>query len=126
MKAKILLVDDDSLVSTSVARLLEKNGYEVAVVNDGFLAIEQIKTQTFDLIICDIRMPGMNGLETVQKIREIQKNLGRKQMAEVFLTGYAERELENQANQLKVSHYLYKPFDIKELISIIEKFTSNE
>lgn len=126
MAKKILLVDDDDLILKSVETVLKKCGYQVVLASDGFEAIEKIGDFDFDLIICDMRMPGMNGIETVQRIRQELALIGKGKVAEIFLTGYAENDLEKQAKAMKVNGYLYKPFDLQEFISKIQRVLANE
>lgn len=124
MANKILLIDDDDLVTQSIVNLLKRKGYQVIPVADGYSALEEVEKSEFDLIICDIRMPGLNGIETIKKIRHKLDEIGRQKPSEIFLTGYAEKKLEKEAKQLGVRHYFYKPFDIEQLISAIEEVTS--
>jgi len=122
---KILLIDDDDLILKSVENLLKNQGYQVVLATDGFEALERVKDLDFDLIICDMRMPGMNGIETVQNIRQELGKSGKKNVAEIFLTGYAEQDLEKQARQMKVKGYIYKPFDLKEFLLTIRRALEN-
>ncbi|PIV39621.1 MAG: DNA-binding response regulator, partial [Candidatus Omnitrophica bacterium CG02_land_8_20_14_3_00__42_8] len=79
------------------------------------------KETTFDLIISDIRMPGTNGIEAISQIREYLKQDKKAQVPEIFITGYASEENYKQAIQLKVAEYIYKPFDMNELLDIIKR-----
>lgn len=126
MSKKILLVDDDDLILKSVEGVLKKCGYQVVLASDGFEAIEKVRIYNFNLIICDMRMPGMNGIETIQRIRQELSMAGKEKTAEIFLTGYAENNLEKQAKAMKVNKYLYKPFDLQEFISEIQRVLANE
>ena len=121
MKPKILLIDDDALVLISVSNLLKKHGYDVVEASDGPSAVEVVKDQEFDLVICDIRMPSLDGLETVKQIRKTLDQLGRKRITEIFLTGYTEKNIEKEAEQMGVAKYIYKPFDMAEFLSIVDK-----
>lgn len=122
---RILLIDDDDLILKSVENLLKNQGYQVVLATDGYEALERVKTLDFDLIICDMRMPGMNGIETVQNIRQELRRNGKKNIAEIFLTGYAEQDLVKQARQMKVKGYIYKPFDLKEFLMTIRRALEN-
>ena len=73
-KKRILVIDDEELLIKTFDRLLEKQGYEVYTVKNGADAIVMVEEEQFDLIITDIRMPGDDGVETIKKIDEIQKN----------------------------------------------------
>ncbi len=115
MAKKILILDDEELIIRSIARLLEKNGFEVMVAKNGQDAITMVEEENFDLIIADIRMPGINGLEVV---KAIQKN---KKIPTIFITGYADPDIEREAKKTNPIAYLYKPFDISEIMEKINK-----
>lgn len=121
MAKKILLIDDEELIIKSLSKLLEKNGYEVFIAKNGKDAIVMAEEENFDLILADIRMPGLNGVETVHSIcRQTQKNRGLKPPI-IFITGYADEETKRKAKELKPIAYLYKPFDVSELVGKIQK-----
>ena len=71
MQKKILLVDDDHLVTLTLSRLLTGAGYEVTAAENGQEAIAKVEQEDFGLIISDVRMPGVDGVKTIQKIRKI-------------------------------------------------------
>ncbi len=120
MSKKILVIDDEEIIIKSLSRLLEKNGYEVFVAKNGQDAIVMTEEEAFDLILADIRMPGMNGVEVVQSIYEkLQKNL--KKIPVIFITGYADEEIKQKAEAFKPIAYIYKPFDIAELVDKIKE-----
>ena len=106
MKARLLIIDDDDLVRASLALEASENGYWAATANSGEAALELAQRQTFDLIICDIRMPGMGGLETIERLRE-PLPLARV----IVITGYASPDTPIKALRLRVDDYLMKPFD---------------
>jgi CheY-like chemotaxis protein len=118
---KILLVEDDGIILRSLQTLLNKAGYQTTAVSDGLMAIDAATDDQFDLIVCDIRMPGLTGIETLQKIRDIYKMMNKEHPPEIFLTGYAEEHCLEQANSMKVAAIIYKPFDAEILLSHIRK-----
>ncbi|MCM8756752.1 MAG: response regulator, partial [Candidatus Omnitrophica bacterium] len=75
----------------------------------------------FDLIICDVRMPEMDGIETITKIRSYLKKAKKKNIPEVIITGYADVDKYEKAMELKVIDYLYKPFHSEDLLKVIRK-----
>ena len=115
MRKKILVIDDEELIIKSLAKLLEKNGFEVFVAKNGQDALAIVEGENFNLIIADIRMPGMSGVETIESIYENTK----KKTPVIFITGYADKEIEQKAESLKPVAYIYKPFDISELVNKI-------
>jgi CheY-like chemotaxis protein len=117
----ILVIDDEGLVTKSLQKLLKKESYAVVVAASGDEAIKQCKSQDFDLIISDIRMPELDGIETVKKIRQLLKETGKKPIPEILITGFAEEDSYKRALELKVSDYIYKPFDMKEFVNTVRK-----
>ena len=83
--------------------------------------MEKARQQDFDLIISDVRMPDMDGIVTIQKIRLVLQAAKKKPVPEIFITGYADIEKYRQAQAMKVAHYLYKPFDNADLLAVINK-----
>jgi len=121
MNKKILVIDDEGLVTTSLRQLLHRSGYEVDIANGGHVAMDKIKGKDFDLIISDIRMPEINGVEVIKKIREYLKQTNKPSIPEILITGYASKENLEEANQLKVAGYIYKPFNIKDFLDVVKK-----
>ena len=119
MKKRILMVDDEELLTKTFTRLLEKNAYEVYSIKNGHDAATMVEEESFDLIICDIRMPGLNGVETIRRINEILEKKDQRPLPVVFITGYADQKLELEAKKLHPIAYLHKPFDSSELLSVI-------
>jgi len=101
--------------------LLERNGFEVFIIKRGEDAIAIVEEEDVDLIICDIRMPGMNGIETVKNILNITKQKDPPNPSVIFITGYADKNLEKEAKSLNPVAYIYKPFDIPTLVEKINE-----
>ncbi len=121
MSKKILVIDDEELIIKSLTKLLEKNGYDVFVAKNGQDALAMTEEENFDLIIVDIKMPGINGVETIESIYEnLQKNNAQKIPA-IFITGYADEEIQRKAETLNPIAYIYKPFDISELVDKVKE-----
>ena len=121
MKKRILLIDDEELVVKSLSMLLRSTGYEVEVATTAEEALNKVKDIDLDLIISDIRMPGADGVETIKQIRAYLKDSNKDPIPEVLITGYADLQKYNQAMELKVADYLYKPFDNEDLLRIVKK-----
>jgi len=120
MEKSILVIDDDKLVTHTLSNLLFKQGYSTTASEDGYKALDEIfKGKNVDLIICDLRLPGIDGFETVKRIKQYLKANNKPDIPVIFITGYTDTDLHIKAKDL--GKVLYKPFDNKELIdSIIE------
>lgn len=115
-KIKILVVDDNEEFCENMKDILEVKDYEVEVVYDGFSAIEIVKQKKFDIILLDIKMPIMNGLETYKKIKKITPD------TKVFMiTAYAVEDLIKEALKEGAFGVLRKPIDFNKLFDLIEK-----
>ena len=121
MLKKIVVIDDEEILVRSFSKLLEKKGYEVFGFKKGSDAIAFSEEEDIDLIICDIRMPGKNGVETIQEIFSSLEKNSKKLMPVIFATGYADKIMEKAAEDLKPVAILKKPFDINQLIETVNK-----
>ena len=119
MSKKILIIEDEQIITKSLQRLLKKNGYEVEISNSGKEALEKIKDQEFSLVVSDIRMPDMDGIETIKAIRSYLQENNKSKVPEILITGYADEAKYQEALELKVAGYLYKPFDIKDFLEAV-------
>ena len=115
MEKKILVIDDEELIIRSLTKLLEKNNFDVFLAKNGQDALVMAEEENFDLVISDMRMPGMNGVETIQSIYNSLEKRGLEKVPVIFITGYADKELYQKAKALKPAAYIYKPFDIQKL-----------
>lgn len=111
MAKNILIIDDDRLVVKSLARLLETEGYLVGTAENAKEALVLVEQKNFDLIISDIRMPGINGIEMVSVLNNNLKNKQKDNIPVIFITGYTDEAKFNEAKNLGVADFLYKPFD---------------
>jgi CheY-like chemotaxis protein len=120
MAKKILIIDDEELITKSLLKLLTKEGYEATIARSGKEALALIKTSGFDLIISDVRMPEMDGIETIVQIRTYLDKLSKPHIPEVLITGYADADKYLAAKDLEVFDYLNKPFDNQEFVRIVK------
>ena len=105
-EARILVVDDEEEVRQMVAEFLEARGYSVITAATGFEALTAVKHYRPDLVLMDIMMPKMNGLETLQRIREIDRRVGF-----IMLTAVEDEAVAREAMQKEAYDYLTKPLD---------------
>jgi len=113
---RILVVDDEESIRSSLCDLLRSFGYDVAAVEDGFKAIERIKGEEWDLALVDLKMPGMDGMEVLEKIRGINSIT-----SVIIITGYATVDNAVTAMKKGAVDYLMKPFTADEIRIRIEK-----
>lgn len=121
MSKSILLIDDDKLILMTLKRLLTREGYKVTTALNGQAALRKVEDDGFDLIISDIKMPQMDGVETVRKIRELLVQKGKNLIPEIFITAYAKEDIYQKALELKAYGYIEKPFDVKILVETVKK-----
>jgi len=121
MAKRILIVDDEELIIKTLYKLLEREHFEVLVATSGQDALALVEEENFDLIITDIRMPGINGVETIKGIHDILQAKKLKKAPVIFITGYADENIERQAKALMPIDYIYKPFDMSDLLKKIKE-----
>ena len=109
-KTRILLIDDDKIVLRTIEKLLTKEGYELNIAESGQKAIEISNEGFFDLIIADVRMPGVDGIETIRRIRKLQESKSLKSRF-MIITGYADPDASHKAVKMGIRQFLFKPFD---------------
>ncbi|MCM8792831.1 MAG: response regulator [Candidatus Omnitrophica bacterium] len=112
------MVDDEEIVLKSLEKLLNKEGYDVVTTQSGKEALEIIKKTDFDIIITDIKMAEMDGVETAIAIRKYFKERNKPEVPVVFITGYS--DLAEQKHVQKLGEVFIKPFDNEELIEDVK------
>lgn len=120
MTHKILLIDDDPLVRKSVLLLLKRNDFEAKSAESVAQALQIAETEQFDLIISDIRMPGVDGVTGAETLSQLFRTKWEKDIPVVFITGYA-----GAGRELKAEVYgeiITKPFDLDFLITTIREY----
>ena len=112
---RILVADDDAVIREGLRRILTAEGYEVETVSNGRSALERLEQKRFRLLVTDLKMPGMSGLEVLQAIRNCQPEL-----PVVLITGYAAIDNAVEAMKNGATDYLAKPFANDELVSKVK------
>jgi DNA-binding NtrC family response regulator len=116
MRKRILIADDEEIVIRSCVRILSEEKYQIDTVSDGLEAIEQIAESEYDMLILDIMMPKMTGMEVLQRVKETHPDVD-----VIMITGLNEIETAVQAMKLGAFDYLPKPFDPEELELVVER-----
>lgn len=120
-ESSVLLVDDEEEFVKTLAARLEIRGLKVDVAYSGEAAIEKVKDRSFDAILLDLAMPGMDGIETLRRLRELNPD-----SQVVLLTGRATVKGAIQAMRLGALDLLEKPVDIEVLVEKIEEASTNK
>lgn len=116
MKEKILVVDDEQSHRTMLKAVLSKEGYDISEADDGVSAIKAVENEPFDLILMDIRMGDMDGIEAMREIKRISPSI-----PVVMMTAYASVKTAVEALKSDAFDYLTKPLDVEELKILIQK-----
>ena len=114
MTQHILIVDDEESIRVALQRLLEYNGFDARVAEDGFRALESLAEDPADVVLLDIKMPRMDGLEVLQKIRERPDG-----PFVVIVTAHGDTQTAVECMKLGADDYLEKPWEQERLLSII-------
>ncbi|UCF99586.1 MAG: response regulator, partial [Spirochaetaceae bacterium] len=115
---RILVVEDEEVVRTMVVRVLEQVGYQVETSVDGLAALEKIEAEDHDLIICDVRMPRLSGIDLYKRLSADRSEvLGRI----LFITG--DTVSADTIGFIEANHipYLGKPFEIQDLLEAVQR-----
>jgi DNA-binding NtrC family response regulator len=111
---RLLLVDDEDLILLTLSANLELDGFEVTTASSGAHALELMGQQDFDLMLSDVRMPGMDGVELFRRIRQVRPDLPC-----ILMTGFALEELVRDAIREGVFTVLPKPSDMSDVVAAL-------
>ena len=117
-KYHVLVVDDEALYRSAIERILRRVGYGVLMAPDAVEALQLVTAEHIDLVLCDIQMPGINGLELVRQIPELQPDLPC-----IVMTGYSTPENSIEALQAGAYWYLEKPFE-QERLDVVRRLVA--
>lgn len=119
-KMRILVIDDEVMIREMFKAVLNGDRYDVVVSGDGITALESVKTQDFDLVFLDLKMPGLDGVETLRRIRQIDGGL-----PVVIITGYPDSDMLSHALELGPLGVIKKPFSGVDIQKAIDSFLKN-
>ena len=109
--SRILVIDDERSIRNTLKDILEFEKYQVEVAEDGFKALELIRSADFDVILCDIKMPGMDGIEVLQKIEEIKPDI-----PVVMISGHGNIDTAVESIKKGAFDFIEKPLDLNRLL----------
>ena len=116
MKPSILIVDDEEVIRKSLFDVLKKRGYEVHLASSGRETLDILRRNIIDLILLDIRLPDVDGIEILRKVKEFDNEI-----LVIMMTAYADIQTAVAAMKSGAYHYINKPFELDELKLLIEK-----
>ena len=118
---KVLIVDDEKEFLETLAMRLKNRGLKVSAAETGEMAVEKVQEESFDAILLDLAMPGMDGIETLKRLRELNPD-----SQVILLTGQATIKKATEAMRLGALDLLEKPADIELLVEKIEEAATNK
>jgi CheY-like chemotaxis protein len=118
---RVLVAEDNENNQMLIELLLKRQGVETAIVEDGALAVENLRSNEYDLILMDLEMPVMGGFEAVAAIRDYEKNLGRRSKI-VALSAHAPEQERDNCIAAGMDDYMMKPIDVKVLHALLTKY----
>ena len=110
----MLVVDDDEGICTTMADILDAMNFDVNVANDGYKAIELVEVHEFAMTLMDVRMPGLDGLETLKRLRKKKPSL-----KVVIMTAYSSPDTLDEIKKIGVDGILAKPINFTELFRLM-------
>jgi len=113
---RVLVVDDDKAICDYMETFLVKDGFEVKTLQDAALAAEEVKTGGYHLVVLDLMMPKMDGVETLERIRKVDNDV-----AVVIFTGYPSLDTAVRSMKLEAVDYLKKPFNPEEFREVVDR-----
>src|SRR5207247_10868636 len=122
---RVLLAEDNAINQLVAVTMLQKCGHSVVVACEGHEAVAAIEREPFDLVLMDVQMPGMDGLEATAEIRKSEMGTGRR-VPIIALTAHAMKEDRERCIAAGMDDYLAKPFSAAELVKTLESLPSHE
>ncbi len=120
--ARILVVDDEPLIRQSIGQALQKQGHQIALAADGRDALEQLGATDFELIVCDISLPHMDGIELCDIVRRDPRTAA---IPFLFLSAYQDIQTRLQGLSAGADDFLGKPFSLDELVYRVNRLLTN-
>ncbi|KSU88820.1 two-component system response regulator [Bacillus sp. VT 712] len=117
MTEKILIVDDQYGIRILLTEVLQKEGYQTFQAANGFQAIDIAKEQQLDLVLLDMKIPGMDGIEILKRLKGYDKTI-----KVIIMTAYGELDMIQEAKDLGALTHFAKPFDIDEIRQVVREY----
>ena len=119
--AKILVIDDEKEICLLLQKILEKDGHQVLILIDPVKGLEIVRKEKPDCVLLDLKMPNMDGIETLDAIKKIDKNVG-----VIMITGHGDVENAMESMKLGAYDYIAKPFDVDFILSLTKRYLKSK
>ncbi|HBF35071.1 TPA: hypothetical protein DDW35_10975 [Candidatus Sumerlaeota bacterium] len=116
MSPSILIIDDETKMGKALKHVLDREGYAVTAVDDPQLGLAELEQKPFDVLLCDLKMPGMSGIDVLDRAKQLQPNIN-----VIMMTAYASAETAVESMKRGAYDYLIKPFAMDELKILIRR-----
>jgi two-component system response regulator (stage 0 sporulation protein F) len=120
MSYTVLVIDDQPGIRRLLVEVLNEEGYQVVTAANGYEGLQQAKASNPHLILMDMKMPGMDGIETLKELKKVGQG-----DRVIMMTAYGELDLVNQAREIGAYDYITKPFDVIKLCKAIHEIMVN-
>ena len=117
---KILIVDDDQVALRNLRHILDKEGCEVATSPTGLRAMELLEEEEYDLVLTDLRMPMVDGMEILERTRHLYPD-----SEVIMITGYAKKDSATEAIKAGAYNYIVKPYKLDEVRKVVREALEN-
>ena len=115
----VLIVDDQPMIQTVIRMMLETLGVEICEAGTGAQAVQVCRDRRFDVVLMDMQMPGMDGLQATRAIRRLEAMVGRPPCRIVMLTGHADEDSRIRAAIAGANQHLPKPIELDQLVKAV-------
>ncbi len=122
MPKKVLIAEDSSVIQNLTKKILQQLNYSIDTVKNGEAVLKKMNVEDYDIILMDINMPKMDGMECTKTIRALE-NQTKAQVPIVAITGNAKNYTEIDFEEVGINEYLEKPINFDELVTVVKKYT---
>jgi len=123
MEKHILIAEDSSVIQNLTRKVLEQQAYSIAIAKNGQQVLDAIEENEFDLVLMDINMPIIDGMECSRQIRAME-NKKKASIPIIAITGNAKNYTMDDFRSVGINEFLQKPLDFDELVAVVKRFTS--
>jgi two-component system cell cycle response regulator DivK len=122
-KKKVLIAEDSSVIQNLTKKILQIQNYDISSAKNGNQVMEMVQKEDYDIILMDINMPGLDGMECSRRIRQMD-DPKKKDVPIVAITGNAKNYSDEDFSQAGINQYIQKPLNFDEVVGAVRKFTS--